>query len=99
MIYLRFEAMPSQEVADRDGVAGAFVNCWVRTQDIAEAEVYARHWIHDHGWTIVALEETRVIPSEQQTGGTDAEHIREAQEQGGSMVLHQWSAGGEGSAG
>jgi hypothetical protein len=91
--------MPSQEVADRDGVAGAFVNCWVPTEDFAEAEAYALGWIHDEGWTIVAREEARLIPPEQQTGGSDAERIREAREHGGSVVLHTWIVGGERNAG
>ena len=99
MIYLRFEAMPSQEVAERDGVAGAFVNCWVPTQDFTEAEAYARRWIHDQGWTTVVLEEARLIPPDHPSSGPDAEHIREAREHGGSMALHRWFAGGERSAG
>src|SRR5262245_2943049 len=44
VIFIQFEAMPTQAVAERDNVAGAHVNCWIQTRDPEQAEARGRHW-------------------------------------------------------
>jgi len=94
MIYIRCEAIPSQKVAEAKGTAGAFVNCWVNTEDAVQAEEMARQWITNEGWTVVGVEESRVV-SPTERAGEDERYIREAREHGGSMVFHKWPSGGE----
>jgi hypothetical protein len=95
MIYVRCEALPSQAIIDKQGPGGAFVNCWVNTEDALRAETLARQWIVEQGWTVVAVEELRVIPEAEQRDGRHRERVREALEHGGSLVFHKWAADGE----
>jgi hypothetical protein len=99
MIYLRVEAMPNQAMVDADGVAGAFISCWIPTNDLAEAEATARDWIEREGWVIVGVEEFRAIPLAHQRSGPDAKYIRKARQHGGAVVFHRWFAAGEAAVG
>jgi hypothetical protein len=92
MIYIRFEAMPSQRIADEKRAAGAFVNCWVNSDDAAHAEATARQWLADEGWTVVGVEARRSVGLNDR-GGNDDPYMREALERGGSMVFHKWVSG------
>ncbi len=94
MLYIRFEAMPSQRVADEKRAAGAFVNCWVNTDDAQRAEAIAWEWIETEGWTVVAVEEWRSLGPKHRAG-KDEPYIREPLERGGSMVFHKWASAGE----
>jgi hypothetical protein len=94
MIYIRCEAMPSQRISEEKGTAGAFVNCWVNTEDAVQAEGIARQWIANEGWTVVGVEEVRAV-SPTEGAGKEGQYIREAREHGGSMVFHKWAPAGE----
>lgn len=95
MIYIQFEAMPTQDVAVRDNVAGAYVSCWIQTGDAVQAEARGRHWISEEGWIVVSVKQYRTVDVHAETGGPDAAYILEALKADGSMVFHRWSPGGE----
>jgi len=95
MIYIQFEAMPTQSVAERENVTGAYVNCWIQTDDVAQAEKLARLWIAEQEWVVIGVEEIRQIDLKVEGRGPNAQYIREATDSGGSMVFHRWSAQGE----
>jgi hypothetical protein len=86
--------MPSQRISEEKGTAGAFVNCWVNTEDAVQAEGMARQWIANEGWTVVGVEEVRAV-SPTESAGKEGQYIREARERGGSMVFHKWAPDGE----
>jgi hypothetical protein len=54
VIFIQFEAMPTQAVAERNNVAGAHVSCWIQTRDPEQAEARSRHWIENQGWVVVS---------------------------------------------
>ena len=95
MIFIQFEAMPTQAVAERDNVAGAHVNCWIQAGDAAQAEARGRHWIAEEGWVVVSVKQYRTVDVDTETGGPDAAYILEALKADGSMVFHRWSPEGE----
>jgi hypothetical protein len=95
VIFIQFEAMPTQAVAERDNVAGAYVNCWVQTRDPEQAEARGRHWIAQEGWVIVSMTQWRPVDVDAETRGPDAEYILEALRADGSIVFHRWSPAGE----
>lgn len=95
MIYVRCEALPSQAILDKDRAGGAWVNCWVNTEDLTRAEALARQWILERGWTVVMVEEVRAIPEAEQREARQRERVAEAREHGGSLVFHKWAADGE----
>jgi hypothetical protein len=95
LIFIQFEAMPTQEVAERDNVAGAHVNCWIQTGDAAQAEARGRQWISEEGWVVVSVKQWRTVDVDAETRGPDAPYILEASKADGSMVFHRWSPSGE----
>jgi hypothetical protein len=95
MVFIQFEAMPPQAVSTRENVAGAYVNCWIRADDPAEAEAQARQWIADDGWVVVSVEECRSVDVDSEVSGPNGSYIREALESGGSLVFHRWPPEGE----
>jgi hypothetical protein len=95
MIFIQFEAMPTQEVAERDNVAGAHVNCWIQAVDAAKAEARGRHWISEEGWVVVSVKQWRMVDVDTETRGPDAEYVLEALKADGSIVFHRWSPEGE----
>jgi hypothetical protein len=95
MIFIQFEAMPTQAVAERDNVAGAHVNCWIQSDDPDQAEARGRQWIVREGWVIVSVKQCRTVDVDAETRGPDAEYILEALKADGSIVFHRWSPSGE----
>jgi hypothetical protein len=95
MMFLRIEAMPGEDVATREGMIGAYVNCWVASSGTEEAEAKARDWIEEAGWRVVRVEECRPLHPSGDPPLADADRIQEALEHGGSLVFHKWRVGGE----
>lgn len=95
MVFVQFEVMPPQALSTRENVAGAYVNCWIRVDDAAEAEARARQWIADEEWVVVSVEDCRVVDVEAEISGPNGPYIREAMESGGSLVFHRWPPEGE----
>lgn len=95
VIFIQFEAMPTQEVAERDNVAGAHVDCWVQTRDPEQAEARGRHWITTEGWVVVSVRQWRPVDVDTETRGPHAEYILEALRADGSIVFHRWAPGSE----
>jgi hypothetical protein len=95
VIFIQFEAMPTQAVAERDDVAGAHVNCWIQARDSEQAEARGRHWIAKEGWVVVSVKQWRMVDVDAETGGPDAEYVLEALRADGSIVFHRWSPASE----
>jgi hypothetical protein len=95
MTYVRFEAVPSGENPELGQVGGAFVNCWVNTNDLVEAEETARRWVLAEGWLVSTVEECRLVDAETPRVGESAQSIAEARVHGGSIVFHRWPKRGE----
>ena len=95
VIFIQFEAMPTQAVAERDNVAGAHVNCWIQARDPEQAEARGRHWIAKEGWIVVGVKQWRPVDVDAETTGPDAEYVLEALRADGSIVFHRWSPEGE----
>jgi len=95
VIFIQFEAMPTQAVAERNNVAGAHVSCWIQTHDPEQAEARSRHWIENQGWVVVSLKQWRPVDVDAETAGPDAEYILEALRGDGSIVFHHWPPASE----
>jgi hypothetical protein len=95
MIFIQFEAMPTQAVAARDNVAGAYVNCWIQSNDAVQAEARGRQWISDQGWIVVSVKQYRTVDVQAETQGPDSEYVLEALKADGSIVFHRWSPDSE----
>jgi hypothetical protein len=58
IFFLTFEAMPCHNHPQRDEVGGAFVNCWINAETLAEAEQLAREIVEQSRWHIDNLTES-----------------------------------------
>ena len=57
MYYLLIEAKPSKDNDEQKEFGGAFVNCWVKTQDQNVATNKANNYILSERWEIINIEE------------------------------------------
>ena len=73
VIFMQFEAMPSEAIAERDNVSGAHVDCWIQARDPEQAEARGRHWIAKEGWVVVGVKQWRPVDVDAETMGPDAE--------------------------
>ena len=87
--------MPTQAIAARDSVAGAYINCWIQAGDAIDAERRAREVIAEEDWIVVSVEASRSVDLDSDIHGPDALYIREAIESGVSLVFHSWPPNGE----
>src|SRR6185436_19748153 len=69
VIFMQFEAMPSEAIAERDNVSGAHVDCWIQARDPEQAEARGRHWIAKEGWVVVGVKQWRPVDVDAETAG------------------------------
>lgn len=61
MYLLTIVAVTTEENPDHGKVGEAYVNCWINTDDEAEAEETANRIIESDGWSVVATEEIDTV--------------------------------------
>jgi hypothetical protein len=87
MFLLSYEARPTALLADRDGIGGAFVNCWLVSADVATAVRHARAHLEESGWAIVAtIREQAIAPG--QVPEDARAYFRQAEIDGEVFVIH-----------
>ncbi|MDB5223437.1 MAG: hypothetical protein JWN83_2104 [Chitinophagaceae bacterium] len=59
--YLMIHAKPLKHNIEELDVAGAYVNCWIVSDKIEEAEQIAKQKLHELKWDTVNVEESTVI--------------------------------------
>ena len=89
--FFTFRARPITPPTDLDDMAGAYVNCWLVRDDMAEAEEEARRDIAESGWVIESLEEATTITDEYYIDKPDGkEYFEQAQLDKEVYVYHNW---------
>jgi len=62
---LSYELRPADDNPDREGIGGAFVNCWVKSASPQAARSRAAAHLKDSGWVILAtVKEVTVDPAQ-----------------------------------
>jgi hypothetical protein len=61
LFFLTIEARPEPEVDEYGKAGGAFVSCWVNTDDLRTAERKAVTLIHGHGWRSHRFDEWKLV--------------------------------------
>jgi len=64
MYFLTYHCKPNKESTDYNKVAGAFVNCYIESESIKQAEKISRLEILKNNWRILSLEDSYSIDSE-----------------------------------
>ncbi len=101
MFFFTFLASPTPDAKEFEDSGGAYVNCWIRSDDNElsdrhKAEAHARGLIQEYGWTVEALEEGSTVTSEAYgEDDEDREFYEEALVEGEVLVFNTWPRDGE----
>lgn len=88
-IFLEGEPMPDNE--ERKTVAGAFMNCWVKSNDADAAKHTAMQYIKGQGWDVISIEEIRVVERSHYINEPESlECFDEAMDIGIGAVFYTW---------
>jgi hypothetical protein len=93
--FFTFLATPTPEAKEQEA-GGAFVNCWIQSDDPDEAEERATDLIYDYGWTVDSLENEALVTGDDYV---DDEENRAFYEQALAekevLVFHLWPRTGD----
>ena len=87
MFHFVLHAVPKEPTAD---TAGAYVSCWIDFRERDGAELLARHYIEETGWTPGEVEEERWVEEATYAGTPELRYFREAAQDGASFVFHRY---------
>lgn len=94
--FFTFLALPTPEAQEYEQAGGAYVNCWIVSDDRAEAEQRASGLITDYGWSVEALEEHSTVTSaDYSDDDEDRQFYEQALVEGEVLVFNTWPAGDE----
>ena len=98
MLFLEFECSPRTGSEAATEYGGAFVTCWIDTDDQPEAEAIAREVIEGEGWEVVSFNEAYPVTREVYDDGHSPEglaHFEQAAEDGDCFSFHMYPIGAE----
>lgn len=86
---LRFQASPLTDRSAGD-VGGAFINCWVQRDTMADADETARKLITDQGWIITEEVEAAEVRREQVDEESGLEYFEQCLIDGEVAVFYSY---------
>lgn len=96
MFFFTFLAVPTPDAKEFLDSGGAYVNCWIQSDDRQEAEQRASDLIHEYGWAVEALEEGSIVSSaDYSQDDEDREFYEQALTEGEVLVFNTWPRGEE----
>ena len=91
-----FLAVPTQEAKEIATAGGAYVECWIQSDDRDQAEERATDLIYDYGWAVESLEaEAIVTRADYEEDGENRQFYEQALTEGEVLVFHTWPPGEE----
>lgn len=96
MWFFNIEATPKPDTEQAGKLGGAYINCWINSQLQDGAELLAKFYIEEAGWTPKQIEDSVWVEKEDYTDGAEnLKYYLEAEEEGASFVFHHWPVNGE----
>ena len=96
IFYFLFEGKPKLDNEERNELAGAYINCWVKAKDETTAKNKAIHYINDQGWDVDTFEETFIVSRERYIDLPDSlECFDLAENCGVGAIFNTWPIGSE----
>lgn len=94
MYLLTFHAVPTPDAKEFHDSGGAYVSCWIQSQDRQDAEQRATELIQDYGWSVEALEEGAIVSSsDYDQDDEDRQFYEQALVEGEVLVFNTWPRG------
>ena len=91
MYWFMIAAKPKPGTEVRDGVIGSFVSCWIDFQLQDGAELLARHYIEEAGWTVESVEDVLYTELSYYEDKPELPYFLEAETDGTCLVFHTYS--------
>jgi hypothetical protein len=96
MFFFTFLAVPTPDAKEYLDAGGAYVNCWIQSNDRHAAESRARKLIEEYGWSVEALEEGAIVTGESyDEDEEDREFFEQALVEREVLVFNTWPPGEE----
>jgi hypothetical protein len=91
--FFTFLAAPTPEAKEHES-GGAFVNCWIQSDDPDEAEERATDLIYGYGWSVQSLEgEALVTADDYAEDEENRAFYEQALVEDEVLVFHMWPRG------
>jgi hypothetical protein len=96
MFLLTYLAAPTPDAKEFQDSGGAYVSCWIQSQDRDDAEKRATALIEEYGWSVESLQEGSVVTSaDYARDDEDREFYEQALVEGEVLVFNTWPRGGD----
>lgn len=97
MYLLSYLASPTPDAKEFHDAGGAYVSCWIQSQDREEAEKRATQLIEEYGWSVESLQEGSVVTGADYAGDDeDREFYEQALVESEVLVFNTWPRGQDG---
>lgn len=94
MFLLTYLAAPTPDAKEFQDSSGAYVSCWIQSQDRQDAEKRATELIEEYGWSVESLQEGSTVTSADYAGDDeDREFYEQALVEGEVLVFNTWPRG------
>lgn len=94
--YLLLEGRPFIDNEEREEVAGAYINCWIKAKDETTAKDKATEYVASEGWEIVNIEEIFIAKRERYADLPESlECYEQAIHCGVGAIFNTWSIDAE----
>lgn len=94
MFFFTYLAVPTPDAKEFHDAGGAYVNCWIQSQDRHDAEQRSRDLIQEYGWSVEALEEGAIVTGDAyEEDEEDREFYEQALVEGEVLVFNTWPRG------
>lgn len=96
MFFFTFLAAPTPDAKEYPDTGGAYVDCWIQSNERSEAEERARGLIRDYGWSVEALESGATVTGQDyQDDEENREFYEQALVEQEVLVFNTWPPGEE----
>jgi hypothetical protein len=86
-----FLAAPTPDAKEFDTAGGAYVTCWIRSDDPEAAEQKATDLIYEYKWVVEGLEDEALVTGDDYVDDDEnREFYEQALVEGEVLVFHTW---------
>ena len=91
LYFIKFEGVPLPENPESEDCGGAYINCWVNSEEPSIAMDIANNYIRNEGWEITKVEESFITDSKRYKDELESlDGFNQAIEYGVSAIFYTW---------
>ncbi|RIJ42485.1 hypothetical protein [Pontibacter oryzae] len=64
MFLLIYHGKPQSQTGDLEDIGGAYIKCWIESENFKQADIVARNEIEEMNWNVLVLDEAYTITRE-----------------------------------